>query len=344
MRQETSAPGVEPSDTGRPDIREQPETRLAEEAKSLPEQETSEAPLLVKTAPPVPAPAEKPPIQKEERKPPPVQASKPTVKTEEKKESSEIQLPAAPEKKEAVDLEKTYDDGLAALKAGRYEACIRSMERILEFQPDHRNAQYYLAIARKRKEDEEKRRIAEDQRSAQVARHLQLAEERLSAEDYERTLAEAREALRLDPENGTAKEYIQLASLKLARLEIKPIVDEYIRAITDRSLLAFYQTACTADLYQTISKDTAVMLRLYESLQALASQVETDISPAAGGRLKAEVRFTQIMTGVSTARRIREVLFEGTIIWQMEKGDGRWKILNITYQTADKKAPRKETP
>jgi len=339
----TPAPDIKLEETGKADIQEQPEAGPPDQTKSQPGLETTETSKPAETPRSVPAPAEKQPLRKEKEKPLPVRPSEPTVKEEGKKAAAEIQPPPAPQEKDTIELEKIYDDGLAALKAGRYEACIGSMERILEFQPDHRNAQYYLAIAKKRKE-EEKRNIAEAQKSAQVARHLKLAEEKLSTEDYEGTLAEGREALRLDPENGTSKEYVQLATLKLARLEIKPIVDEYIRAITNRSLLAFYESYCTADLYQIISKDVAIILRLYESFQALASQIEMDISPAGEGGLKAEARFTQIMIGVSTARRIREVLFEGTIIWKMEKRDGKWKILNITYQTADKKTPGKESP
>jgi hypothetical protein len=216
------------------------------------------------------------------------------------------------------------------------------MERVLQYQPDHRNALYYLTIAKKRKEDEEKQKSAEIQKPAQVARHLKLAEEGLSAEDYERALAEVREVLLLDPENSSANKYLQRAIMKMAPLEIKPIIDEYVKAIAEERLLSFYERYCYADLYQIIRKDAEMILRLYDGLQALASQVKTDVNRSADGRLKAEVRFVQIMTGLSTVKKTREVLFEGTIIWKMEKRDRDWKILNITYQTADKKAPGKE--
>jgi hypothetical protein len=199
-----------------------------------------------------------------------------------------------------------------------------------------------LAIAKMKKEEEEKQKSAERQRAAQIAQHLKIAEGRLSAEDYEGGLAEAREVLFLDPDNVAAKEFLELATLKMAPLEIRPIIDNYVKAIAEERLLSFYETYCSGDLYQSIRKDTGLLLKLYDDLQALASQVRTDVNRQTDGLLKAEVRFAQIMTGVSAAKKTREVLFEGTIIWKMEKSDRDWKILNITYSTADKKAPGKE--
>lgn len=359
IRQDIQTPAVEPEEKSPAEIRGRTEAGPPETAVSLPEKEApktaepAEKPLSERAAP------EKPPLQKEEAEPPSIRKPKPSEKEaavkepakkqeeknkEEKKEVPATEPPASPPEKEPIGLEKIYEVGMAALRGGRYEDAIRSMESILREQPDHRNAQYYLAIARKRMEDEEKKRIAEAQRSTEAARHLQLAKEGLSAEDYERVLAESREVLRLDPDNSAAKEYARQADLNLARAEIRRTVDAYARSIADGSLPAFYQAACSADLYQAIHKDAAVLLKLYESLQAMASQVEMDIQPASEGELKAEVRFTQIMTGISTARRIREVLFEGKIIWKMGKRDGKWKILDIAYQTADRKPPGKETP
>ena len=361
IRREIQLPSPEAEPKSPVEIPERTEAGLAETDKPLAAKETPMAEAAAETPRSETAAPQKPPLQKEEVKPPQTPAPKPAAKepagpepakrkaTEEKAEVEQKVVPeteaqAAPDEIESIDLDKTYNEGMAALREGRYEDAVRSMESILREQPDHRNAQYYLAIARKRMEDEEKKRIVEAQRFAEAARHLQLAEEGLSAEDYERVLAESREVLRLDPDNSAAKEYARQAALKLARGEIRRTVDAYARSIADGSLPAFYQAACSADLYQAIHKDAAVLLKLYESLQAQASQVEMDIGPASDGELGAEVRFTQIMTGVSTARRIREVLFEGKIIWKMEKKDGKWKILNITYQTADKKPPGKETP
>jgi hypothetical protein len=340
--QETGTSAVKMAETKESVIQEQLEAKPPDKAISLPEQKSQEARVQEEKPRPEPAKAEMPPPQEGKKKAPLPRPPEQTVKEEKKKEEAGLPLPVAPEDKETVDLDKIYDEGIAALKAGSYDSCIRSMEEILQLRPDHKNARYYLAIAQKRKEEEEKQKSAERQRAAQIARHLKIAEEMLSAEDYERSLAEAREVLRLEPDNGAAKEYVERATLKLAPLEIRPIIDEYVKAIAEERLLSFYGTYCYADLYQIISKDAAMILKLYDDLQALASQVKADVNPSADGRLKAEVRFAQIMTAVSAAKKTREVLFEGTIIWKMEKTDQGWKILNITYQAADRKTPGKE--
>jgi len=359
VRRETQLPSAEPELESPVENPQRTEAGLPETDRPLAAKETPMAEAAAETPRSETAAPQKPPLQKEEVKPPQTPTPKPAAKepavpepakrkaTEEKAEVEQKVVPeteaqAAPVERETIDLEKIYEEGMDALREGRYEDAVRSMESLLREQPNHRNAQYYLAIARKRMEDEEKKRIAEAQRASALARHLKAAEESLSAGDAERALAESREALGLDPDNAAAKEYAQLAALKLARGEIKQAVDAYVRSIADRSLIAFYQAYCSADLFQAISKDAGVTLKLYENLQALASQVEMDINPASDGRLVAEVRFTQIMTGVSTARRIREVLFEGKIGWKMERTDGKWKILNITFQTADRKTPEKE--
>lgn len=339
---DTKQAEVKIAETRESAIQEPLEKKPPEKTTSLPEQESQKAGVHEEKPRPEPTKAEIPSAKEGEKKAPLAQPPKQPVKEEKKRDEAEAPPPVVPEGRETVDLDKIFEEGVAALKAGSYDSCIRSMEEILKLEPDHKNALHYLAIAKKRKEEEEKQKVAEGQRAAQIARHLKTAEEMWSAKDYKGSLAEAREVLRLDPDNGAAKEYVELAFLKLAPLEIRPIIDEYVSAIAEERLLSFYETYCSADLYQAISKDTALMLKLYDNLRALASQVGFDINREADQLLKAEVRFTQIMTGVSTVRQRREVLFEGTIIWKMEKRDRNWKILNITYLAADRKAPEKE--
>jgi serine/threonine protein kinase len=265
------------------------------------------------------------------------------VTGESEKEAGLPQKPTSvPEEKPVADLEEIYNEGIAALRAGRYDISIQSMEELLRLQPDHKNAQYYLAIAKKRREDEEKQRYEESHKASQIARHLQAAENMLRAENYDRSLSEARQVLRLDPENQRAKDQIEIAISKLAEGELKSLVGAYARAVVSKELLSFYRAYCYADLYAIISKDVEMILKLYDDFQAMASQVRTDVQSASENRVRAEVRFSQIMTGVSLVKKTREVLFEGTTIWKIEKRGGNWKILNITYQAAGRKPPGKE--
>ncbi len=111
--------------------------------------------------------------------------------------------------------------------------------------------------------------------------------------------------------------------------EIEPIVAAYARAVAARKLLPFYQIYCEPGLHRTAGEDAAEMPGPYERLEVRARLIGMDIAPAADGRLVADVRFTQVVTGIVAAGRLGEVVFEGIVLWKMEKTDGTWKIVRI---------------
>jgi len=111
--------------------------------------------------------------------------------------------------------------------------------------------------------------------------------------------------------------------------EIEPIVAAYARAVAARKLLPFYQIYSEPDLYRTVGEDTAEMLGPYERLEFRAQLVGMEIAPATDGRLVADVRFTQVVTGIVAVGQRGEVVFEGTVLWKMENSDGTWKIVRI---------------
>jgi hypothetical protein len=51
---------------------------------------------------------------------------------------------------------------------------------------------------------------------------------------------------------------------------------------------------------------------------------------------EARASFNHILTGISRSSQTREVLFEGTISWIMEKRDDSWRIREIGYSTTGK--------
>ncbi|MGB7296194.1 MAG: protein kinase [Candidatus Aminicenantales bacterium] len=340
--QDIETPQIEPAEQATEATIDRPEHKPAGEPEAAALQKKPENLIVPEKQRPEPVKPEDEAPQKPEQKAPPLPRPKEVAGEKEKETGQRTETAPDTEERKAPYLDKIYDDGIAALKERRYDVCIRSMEEILQLEPGHKNAQYYLAIARKRREDGQKQKSEESRKAAEVALHLRAAEEMLRAEDYKGGLAEARETLRLDPGNQTAREQIRLAETKLAEVEIRALVDAYVRAVSTKELLAFYQAYCYADLYQIISRDAGVLLKLYDDLQVMASQLRMDVQPADGDHAWAEVRFAQIMTGVSAAKKTREVLFEGTINWKIEKKSGNWRILNITYQTADQKPPGKE--
>ncbi len=111
--------------------------------------------------------------------------------------------------------------------------------------------------------------------------------------------------------------------------EIEPIVAAYARAVAARKLLPFYQIYCEPGLHRTAGEDAAEMPGPYERLEVRSRLIGMDIAPAADGRLAADVRFTQVVTGLVAAGRMGEVVFEGIVLWKMEQVDRTWKIVRI---------------
>lgn len=235
-----------------------------------------------------------------------------------------------------VDLNQMFSLGMRALRQKDYQLCIVQMETILKHDPSHSQAQYYLALARKSMEEEEAREIEEQRLAREIEDRLRLVERDFAAGKYRESLEGAKGVLRLDPDNLQALGYINSANMKMAPFQIQAIVDSYIRSIETKDLVSFYQSLCVPSLFQKIRRDTETTLKLYDDFQAMVSNVEIDIRTVEDGRYEARVSFSHILTGISRSKQTREVLFEGTISWTMEKRDDRWRINEIGYSASGK--------
>lgn len=258
---------------------------------------------------------------------------KPPGKTPPAVESKQIKPQVQPPK---LDFDRLFSNGIQALKQKEYQVCITQMETILKYDPDHSQARYYLAVAQKSMEEEERRKTEEERLAREIQNKLGMVERDLQAGKFQDSIDKAQEVLRLDPENSRAREYRNSATVKMAQGQIQSIVDTYIQSIKDKSLVSFYQIHCIPTLFQRIRNDTETTLKLYNDFQALASNVRTDVQTVGDNQYEARVSFNHILTGISQSSQNREVLFEGTISWIMEKRDDSWRIREIGYSTTGK--------
>jgi tetratricopeptide (TPR) repeat protein len=280
-----------------------PEAKTAIPAKALPEEKAAS----------------------EEKKPP----GKTPPAAEPKQITPQIQPPK-------VDLDQLFSNGIQALKQKEYQVCITRMETILRYDPDHSQARYYLAVAQKSMEGEERRKTQEERLAREIQDKLGMVDRDLQAGKYQESIDRAQDVLRLDPDNARAREYINSATIKMARGQIQSVVDRYIQSVKNKNLVSFYQTHCIPALFQKIRKDTETTLKLYDDFQALASNVKSDVRRVGDNQYEARVSFNHILTGISSSRQTREVLFEGTISWIMEKRNDSWRIREIGYSTTGK--------
>ena len=97
----------------------------------------------------------------------------------------------------------------------------------------------------------------------------------------------------------------------------------------------FYQNRCSATLYQKLREEVELISSQFDNFEAQAS----DITLRFKENDRMEVRFANITTGVSKKDKSRQVIFEGTYFWELEKKEGRWKIIDIKIQNPDRFQP-----
>jgi serine/threonine protein kinase len=239
--------------------------------------------------------------------------------------------PKEPEKepvkkeRERIDVSGELDSGIKALNEGDFDRCIAQMEKVLKIDPENRTAQYHLAEAKKRKSQ----KLMEQE----IGTGLKVAQEAFERGDYKECVKQSERVLELDPKNAEARKYLNTANLSLAPERIGLVVHQYVQSIKNKKLLTFYKNKCSSQLYNSIEKDAKLISSLYDNLKSVAS----DINIRFEGVNQAEVTFSHMMTGVSKADGRRQVLFDGTLKWNMEKQGENWKIMDISSQSSRKK-------
>ncbi|NIM91850.1 MAG: protein kinase [Candidatus Aminicenantes bacterium] len=283
------------------------EQKIADlEAKYLPEEE--EEPQVEREI----IPAEKP-------EPPPEPVKREPVKKEPVEKEPVIKEPAK------VDVSADLEAGIKAFNQGDFDRCITQMEKVLNIEPGNTTAQYHLDEAKKK----QRQKLIEQE----IQASLKVIQEAFERGEYRECMERARRVLELDPKNAQAKKYLNQASLNLAPEQIGMIVHQYVQSINNQKLLTFYKNTCSPKLYQQIKKDAELLSKLYDKHQSLAS----DINVRFEGMTRAEVTFSHMMAGVSKAEGRKQVLFEGTLKWMMEKQGESWKIIEISSYPHKKK-------
>jgi tetratricopeptide (TPR) repeat protein/predicted Ser/Thr protein kinase len=219
------------------------------------------------------------------------------------REKSEPARAGKPEPVAAPDVSGLLARGIEAFHEKDYEGSIRQMQLVLRLDPENQTARRYLAEA-----------------------PLFLAAETAFQEGrWEDCLAEARKILVLSPSNAQAVRLEEMAWQKLAPARIKAAVDGFVQATNGGRVLSFYESTCSPALFQRIKREIEIVNSLYGECQTQASQV-TIRFPERG---KAEVRFTNITTGLMKPENKRRVVFEGTYVWTMERREDDWLIVGI---------------
>ena len=243
-------------------------------------------------------------------------------------ETKPVPVPEA--KKAAPDFSADMNEGVEAYNQGDYDLCIMRMEKILKSDRGHSRASYYLKEATAKK--------AAQLREKRVLEGISASRKAFLEKAYQECIEEARAVLELDPGNAEASNYLNLARMQVIPQEIQAVVNHYVQAFNETEMLSFYQGACSPDLFQKVKNDVGLITSTYGDLRAVISNVNIRFEETN----KAEASFSIVSTAVLKTDGRKQVLFEGTYVWDMEYQGDRWRIMRITAKPVSKEQATKE--
>jgi len=250
------------------------------------------------------------------------------LKLDPRNTSAQYFLSEAKKKKSEKIQEQEINDKLRvaqdAYRTGNYKECIKQAEEVLELAPENVSALNLLNEAKKKAEEESKEQ--------QISDGLKVAQDAFQKGNYQQCIDQAKKILGLDPQNEQARRLLNQARLRMVPQQAKALVAEYVQSVNTKNLLSFYQKVCTQPLYQSIRKRTEMSMRLFESLQSTASDINIQFK----GIDQAEISFSNTITGVSK-EGVKQDLFDGQIKWDLRRIGENWRITNIVSTPKEKK-------
>ena len=245
-----------------------------------------------------------------------------------KKQEAPVVKPIRKEKDQRkMDILAKLDKGIESFNHEQYEECIKQMEEVLRTDAGNESAQHYLEEAIKKNEI----KITQEE----ISHRIHLAQAAYQNGNYQECLRQSKQVLSLDPKNLEAKKYSDLTNVKIIPGQIGNIIHLYIQSINENILNNFYQNRCSANLYQKLRKEVELITSQFDNFESQAS----DITLRFRENDRMEVRFANITTGMSKKDKSRQVIFEGTYFWELQKKEGRWKIIDIKIQNPDRFQP-----
>jgi TonB family protein len=177
----------------------------------------------------------------------------------------------------------------------------------------------------------EKPKPAESARPSGPAAELDKANGAMNRKAYREALGIAKALLAASPGSAEAKSIAQSAVVQIAPGEIKALLDQYVLGYKIGQPGEFYKTNAPA-FYDRIQGDLEMMMHAYRDIQISVSNLTLDFKESRFPGFRIRAVFSQMMTGISRTKGIREVMFEGRYAWTLERGENDWLIVNISVE------------
>ena len=200
-----------------------------------------------------------------------------------------------------------------SLEKGDYDGTIRFAEEVIAKYPKNKAAQDYITKAKN---------------EIMIAQILETGISSYKNRDYRQCLQEMEKILELDKDHKEAKRYWSLADKTIYEAnsiqEIRQIIESLRKAEEEKDLPAILYYVGSPDLQSTKRSDTMDIFNYYDDIMSIVDK--TSISIRFRDRRHAEVKFSNFSTAVNKQTGQRTKVFEGEIIWTMEKQGNVWKI------------------
>jgi serine/threonine protein kinase len=127
---------------------------------------------------------------------------------------------------------------------------------------------------------------------------------------------------------------VAIVWFKISTGQIQSLVKQYLQALNTNKLLAFYESNCSPQFYQSIKSQAKRVLESYDNIQSTASNIKIRFR----GPNQADVSFSYVIIGVSKeAKKSLTLSEEGISRWTLERQGVSWKITDINSQPKAKK-------
>ena len=242
------------------------------------------------------------------------QDKKPEIAETEKKIETE-EHPQPPQTRAIIpgSTEDKLNRAGKSFEKGDYDGTIRLAEEVIAKYPNNKKAQDYITKAKN---------------EIMIAQILETGISSYNDQDYRQCLQEMEKILELDKDHKEAKKYWNLADNATYEAnsiqEIRLIIESLRKAQEEKDLPSILYYVGSPDLQSTKRSDTMDVINYYDDITSIVDTAS--ISIRFKDRRHADVKFSNFSTAVNKQTGQRTKVFEGQVIWTMEKQGNVWKI------------------
>jgi predicted Ser/Thr protein kinase len=193
---------------------------------------------------------------------------------------------------------------------------VRLSDELLKESPNNTTALDYLAKARAKI------------RGAAAAPLVAEGIASFNRGDFAKSQQLMQDALRQDPANKDAQNYLGLVDMEFSKREIVQIIQRQSKAEMEKDLLSLLADIGPAAVAAQRREDTVLLFNNYDNINSRTSGISFKFRD----RDRADVTFAHMLTGAYKRTGEKKMLFEGSRAWSFQRQGKTWKIVNFNVE------------